>query len=112
MIAPGTSLVEHDRAGAQLSVIAHGVADVIHHCVAVAELGDGQFVGAIDLRAKAGTLDVVARTATLIVCWPREPLEAYLDRRPDVSLALHRSIGLQVTRLLEAILSGPDTAPN
>jgi hypothetical protein len=101
---------ENDRAGAQLSVIAHGIADVVHHSARVAQLGEGQFVGAIDLRAQAGTLDVVARTASLIMCWPREPFEAYLNRRPDVALALQRSIGFEVTRLLETTLSGPDAS--
>jgi hypothetical protein len=75
-ISAGISLLEHDRAGMRLSVIARGRAEVVHNNVRVAELSDGQFVGAIVLRSHAAELEVLSLTESLIICWPCEALEA------------------------------------
>lgn len=105
-IEPGTSLVEHDRAGARFSVILFGTADVVQHGEKVEELGEGQFVGDIDSHAdERGDIDVLVRTRSRVMCWPRKRLQAFLEKRPDVALALERSVGLQLRRLLDTTMT-------
>jgi CRP-like cAMP-binding protein len=105
-IEPGKSLVAHDRAQARLSVILNGLADVVMHGEQVAVLGEGQFVGEIDARAdERHDIDVVVREPARIMCWDRDHLRAFLSKRPDVALALERSIGLQLRRLLDSTMS-------
>jgi CRP-like cAMP-binding protein len=100
-IAVGGSVVGHDRAGDRFSVILRGVGDVIFRNTKVAELGEGQFVGDIDLRADAsGDIDVLIRTAARVMCWPRDRLQAFLGKRPDVALSLQRSVGFELQKLL------------
>lgn len=104
-LAPGASIVQHDKSQQRLSVILRGIADVLDHGEAVGELGEGQFVGEIDTRADSLTgIDVVVRTRMRVMCWPRAPLEAFLKSRPDVALALERSIGLQLRHRLDEAL--------
>jgi CRP-like cAMP-binding protein len=100
-LAVGDSVVGHDRVGDRFSVILRGIADVIFRNKKVAELGEGQFVGDIDLRADAsGDLDVLMRTAARVMCWPRDGLTAFLAKRPDVALSLQRSVGFELQQLL------------
>jgi hypothetical protein len=100
-VAAGGSLVGHDRQGGHFSVILRGKGDVIYRNTKVAELGEGQFAGDIDLRAdSAGDIDVLMRTATRVMCWPRDHLKEFLARRPDVAIALQRSVGFQLRDLL------------
>ena len=102
----GMSLVEHDRAQSRFSVILTGVADVLIEGVKVAELGEGQFTGEIDERAdEALEIDVVLRTRARVMCWDRAHLRDFLKSRPDVALALERSIGLQLQQRLDATMA-------
>ena len=102
-LEPGMSLVEHDRAHSRFSVILDGAADVLVSGVKVEELGEGQFVGEIDTRAdEAVDIDVLLRTRARVMCWDRAQLRDFLKKRPDVSLALERSIGLQLRERLDA----------
>jgi hypothetical protein len=39
------------------------------------------------------------------MCWPRVRLEAFVAKRPDVELALERSVGLQLQDMLNTALS-------
>ena len=101
-LKPGTSLVAHDKASSRFSVILSGIADVLIHGVKVEELGEGQFAGEIDTRAdETADIDVVLRTPARIMCWDRAQLRGFLRNRPDVSLALERSIGLQLRQQLD-----------
>ena len=114
-LEPGTSLVEHDRAHARFSVILTGVADVLMHGVKVEELGEGQFVGEIDTRAdEAVDIDVLLRTRARVMCWDRAQLRDFLKRRPDASLALERSVGLQLRERLDTAMENlrSHSAPN
>jgi hypothetical protein len=105
-IKPGTSIVEHDNAHARFSVILFGVADVVQCGETIAELGEGQFVGEIDSRAhEMADIDVLVRTPVRVMCWPRNQLQVFLKDRPDVALALERSVGLQLRRLLDTAMS-------
>ncbi len=104
-LAPGASVVEHDQGSQRVSVIVRGVADVVHRDVTVNELGEGQFVGAIDRNAAQIEMDVVVRQAMRVLCWPRERLEAFLASRPDIQIVLERSIGFELRRLLNDALS-------
>jgi CRP-like cAMP-binding protein len=100
-IAAGGSLVGHDRKGGHFSVILRGKADVIYRNTKVAELGEGQFCGDIDLRAESvGDIDVLMLTAARVMCWPRDRLKDFAAQRPDVALALQRSVGFQLQHLL------------
>ena len=95
-------VVGHDRAGDRFSVILRGLSDVIYKDVKIAQLGEGQFVGEIDLRADAyGDIDVLVRTAARVMCWPRARLQDFLSTRPDVALALQRSVGYELQQLLD-----------
>src|SRR4029077_11212336 len=71
-IEPGASVVRHDNSQGKFSVILRGVADVTHRGIKVAELGEGQFVGGIDLRAgDTIDIDVLMRTQARVMCWPQ-----------------------------------------
>ena len=105
-IPPGASIVEHDNSSARFSVILFGVADVKQNGEKIAELGEGQFVGGLDSRAdEVSDIDVVVRTPVRVMCWARIRLQAFLKDRPDVALALERSVGLQLRRLLDTTIS-------
>jgi Popeye protein conserved region len=105
-LEPGKSLIIHDRATGRFSVILRGTANVIYRGDMISQLGEGQFIGTIDLRADAlDDIDVQIKTITRVMCWPREKLHAFVSGRPDVALALERSVGLELQRLLDASLS-------
>jgi len=109
---PGESLVIHDRDGRWFSVILRGTADVIYRDKKISELGEGQFVGTIDVRAdRSGDIDVMMRTAARIMCWPRDRLQAFLEQRPDVALALERSVGFELQHILDQTLAKLDKLP-
>jgi hypothetical protein len=104
-VAAGESLVGHDRKLDMFSVILRGLADLLHQSTVIAELGEGQFVGEIDRCAdEAPGIDILVRKTLRVMCWPRGRLQAFLADRPDVALALERSVGLEVQRLLDTTL--------
>jgi hypothetical protein len=105
-VAPGSSLVEHDRTGGRCSVILRGTADVLYQGKKVSQLGEGQFVGGVDLFAgTTGNLDILMQTAARVMCWPRDRLEAFLAQRPDVALSLQRSVGYELQQILGTTLT-------
>lgn len=104
-LAPGTSVVQHDEGASRFSVIVSGVADVLHRGVQVDELGEGQFVGAVERDAATLEIDVVVRETMRVLCWPRVRLDAFMANRPDVEIALERSIGYELRRTLNEALS-------
>lgn len=104
--------MEHDRTQNRFSVILRGDADVVYRGEKISELGEGQFVGFIDLRADTtGDVDVWVRTAARVMCWPRDRLQSFLARRPDVALALERSVGFELQRILDTALTKLDSLP-
>lgn len=104
-VKPQASLIGHDRESGRFSVILRGDAEVIYRGTKISELGDGQFVGVIDLQADALGIDAVTRKATRVMCWPRDTLQAFMAKRPDVALALERSVGFELQRLLDSTLT-------
>ncbi len=105
-IVPHASLTVHDRNGYKFSVILRGDSDVLYHGATISQLGEGQFVGGIDLQTEVvGDLDVVTRTATRVMCWPRDTLQAFIACRPDIALALERSVGFELQRILDTTLT-------
>lgn len=109
-VAPGVSLVQHDNQAQRFSVILRGSADVVHHGTKISELGQGQFVGTIDLNADDLSLDVLVRRNVRAMCWARDILRRFLSKRPDVDLALERSVGLEVQQVLGSALTKLDSA--
>jgi CRP-like cAMP-binding protein len=111
-VASEMSLVKHDHDSDRFSVILRGDADVLYRKTTISQLGEGQFVGQLGLHAdKFGDLVVLTRTAMRVMCWPRDKLQAFLEKRPDVALALERSVSFEVWRTLGKTLtklSGPD----
>lgn len=103
-IPTGASLVQHDKRTGRFSVILRGLADVMHHGAKIAELRQGQFVGTIDVHAEEIDMDVLVRQDTRTMCWSPVVLEGFLKNRPAVALALERSVGLEVERLLDTAL--------
>ena len=104
-LPPGQSVVKHDTKTDKLSVILRGSTDVVHHGYKIAELGEGQFVGDIARCSEPADMDVLVREPVRLMCWQRAHLTAFMATRPDVALALERSVGLQVRRLLDETLS-------
>jgi hypothetical protein len=103
--SPETSILKHDHDTSRFSVILRGQSDVVYHGTKIEEFGAGQFVGTIDLHAESlGEFEVLTQTATRVMCWPRGKLLPFLAKRVDVALALERSVGLQVGKLLDAAL--------
>ncbi|MGA9946048.1 MAG: hypothetical protein WBP75_13525, partial [Candidatus Cybelea sp.] len=107
-VAPGLSLIQHDNQTQRFSVILRGLADVTHDGTKISELGQGQFVGTIDLRATELAVDVLVRQDVRAMCWARDILQTFVSKRPDVDLALERSVGLEVQNLLGSTLSKLD----
>lgn len=104
-ITVGASIVQHDNETDRFSVILSGLADVIHGETKIAEFGEGQFVGVIDRHAARLNIDVLVREAVRVMCWSRSKLQEFLRARPDVALALERSVGLEVRHLLDTALA-------
>jgi hypothetical protein len=108
---PDRSLVAHDRNADRFSVILRGAADVLYRKTTISQLGEGQFVGQLDVHADTfGDMDVLTKTAMRVMCWPRDKLQEFLERRPDVALALQRSVGFELQKILDTTLtklSGP-----
>jgi hypothetical protein len=107
-IDAGASIIVHDNRSGRFSVILRGTANVVYHGKTIAQLGSGQFVGTIDRRAQVVPIDVIVSDRVRIKCWPRDKLLAFMATRPDVELALERSVGLEVQRLLSGTLSQLD----
>jgi hypothetical protein len=108
-VAQDMSLVKHDRDSDRFSVILRGLADVLYRKTTISQLGEGQFVGNLDVHADTfGDLDVMTTTAMRVMCWPRDKLQAFLERRPDVALALERSVGFELYKLLGTTLTKLD----
>ncbi len=85
-VAPGASLVEHDKKDNRFSVILRGLTDVIYRKAKVAELGEGQFVGGVDLCADlAPDVDVLVRESVRVMCWPRARLEPSSQSAPTLT---------------------------
>jgi hypothetical protein len=103
-IPSGGSIVKHDLDRGRFSVILRGIADVEFSGKPIAELSDGQFVGVIDLCANSIPIDVIVRQPAHVMCWHVQPLQAFLADRPDVALALQRSVGLELQRMLDTTL--------
>lgn len=105
-VEAGTSLVRRDRDSGRFSVILRGDAEVMYRGRKIAQLGEGQFTGGIDLHADTfGDLDILMLTRARVVSWPRDRLRAFVARRPDVALALEHSIGFELQRLLHTMLT-------
>ena len=105
-IAAHRSVIVHDRDNHKFSVILRGDSDVSYQGAIISQLGEGQFVGVLDDEAnELGNLDVVTRTAMRVMCWPRDTLSAFMAKRPDVALALERSIGFELQRILDTELA-------
>jgi hypothetical protein len=109
-IPSGGSIVKHDLDRGRFSVILRGMADVESSGKTIAELSDGQFVGVIDLCADQLPIDVIARQPAHVMCWPVQTLQGFLADRPDVALALQRSVGLELQRMLGTTLVDLDSA--
>jgi hypothetical protein len=111
-LAPHDSIVIHDREKVRFSVILRGATDVIYRGKKISELGAGQFVGTIDLRADTlADPGALTQTATRVMCWPRSPLQTFLAQRPDVALALERSVGFELQRILGTTLAKLGLSP-
>lgn len=105
-LAPKTSVIVHDRDSHRFSVILRGDSDVLYQGATISQLGEGQFVGVLDLQADGlNDLDVVTRTAMRVMCWPQDTLRAFMAKRPDVALSLERSIGFELQRILDTALA-------
>jgi hypothetical protein len=108
---PDRSLITHDRNTGRFSVILRGAADVLYRKTTISQLGEGQFIGQLDLHADTfGDMDILTKTAMRVMCWPRDKLQEFLERRPDVALSLERSIGFELQKILDTTLtklSGP-----
>jgi hypothetical protein len=87
------------------SVILRGIAYFQHHGYKIAELGEGQFVGGIDRYAEPADMDVIVSKPVRTMCWARPHLTDFMANRPAVALALERSVGMEIQRLLDATLS-------
>lgn len=104
-IAPESSMVVHDREHQKFSVILRGDSDVLYQGATISQLGEGQFVGTIDIKADVlHDLDVVARTTMRVMCWRRDILSDFMAQRPDVQLALQRSVGYELQSILDTTL--------
>lgn len=105
-IASQSSMIVHDREEQKFSVILRGDSDVLYQGTTISHLGEGQFVGTLDLKADVlRDLDVVTRTAARVMCWRRETLTDFMAQRPDVQLALERSVGYELQRILDTTLA-------
>lgn len=100
-----SSMIQHDREQQKFSVILRGDSDVRYQGATISQLGEGQFVGTIDIKADVlRDLDVVAQTTMRVMCWRRDILTEFMAQRPDVQLALQRSVGYELERILDTTL--------
>jgi CRP-like cAMP-binding protein len=99
----GTTLIERGRHSDHLVVIHSGTAIAQLRGHELAELSDGNFAGEISfLTHDINLAEIVTRTVTRIVSWPREKLEKLIQRRPDLRSTLHAAIGDNLIHKLSA----------
>jgi CRP-like cAMP-binding protein len=99
----GECFVERDRPLDRLMVIYSGKACAEVGGRKVTELNPGQFIGSIDyVTQETASANVVAIEPTRYVSWPKSKLKDFMNRNPDLHLALKSTLAIDLTRWLQA----------
>jgi Cyclic nucleotide-binding domain len=99
----GECFVERDKPIDRLMVIYSGKACAEVDGRSVTELQPGQFIGSVDyVTQETASANVVAIEPTRYVSWPKSKLKDFMDKNPDLHLALESTLAIDLTRWLQA----------
>jgi CRP-like cAMP-binding protein len=98
----GVRLVDHGEAVDSLSVLLSGKATIKESGRVVAEIGEGQFVGAIASLTdnKVAPVDITTSEPSRMMTWPKAVLRKTIDKTPDLGIAIDMALGVDMARLL------------
>jgi Cyclic nucleotide-binding domain len=115
---PGECFVERDKPLDRLMVIYSGKAWVEFDGRQVTELQPGHFMGSISyVTQETAPANVVALESTRYLYWPKSRLKDFLNKNPELRLALESTLAIDLTRWLQATWTrgasqgGPKTNP-
>jgi CRP-like cAMP-binding protein len=103
--APGERIVTHDRPIERLSIPISGRVDVSRAGEPLGSFAPGQMIGlALAMTGDAASFDAAFSEPGRYMSWPLATLRTFLDKRPELRLALQRLAGhdlaLKVERLV------------
>jgi hypothetical protein len=99
----GQCFVKRDRPLDHLMVIYTGRACAEVDGRRVTELQPGQFIGSIDyVTQETASADVLAIEPTRYASWPKSKLRDFMDKNPDLHLALKSTLAIDLTKWLQA----------
>lgn len=96
-------LVRHGKSLDRLMVIFSGKACVEFDGRNVTELQPGQFIGSISyVTGETAPANVVSLEPTRYVSWSKAALKEFMEKSPDLHLALETTLAIDLARWLEA----------
>ena len=99
----GARFAERNKPLDRLMVIYSGRACAEVDGLRVTELQPGQFIGSIDyVTQETASADVLAIEPTRYVSWPKSKLKDFMDKNPDLHLALKSTLAVDLTKWIQA----------
>ena len=101
--AAGECFVKRGATLDRLMVIYSGKACAQVDGKAVTELDPGRFIGSISyVTEETAPADIVSLEETRYVSWPKDKLQAFMNKNPDLHSALKTTLALDLTKWLQA----------
>jgi len=105
--APGDQLLKQGERAARLAVAVAGKVEVTHGQRVVATIPPGRVVGtALALVGEPSPVDARFCEAGRYLSWPLPSLRVFIDKHPDLRLALQQLVSRDVARKVEAMVRG------
>ncbi|WP_051644501.1 cyclic nucleotide-binding domain-containing protein [Labrenzia sp. DG1229] len=105
-VPEGTALLVQNEAVRSLTLIIDGKVSVDINGTIVDTLGEGRFLGAAAFLSKdphkTAPVSVRATEPTKMFVWKFSELQAKLNGNPDLEIDIEASLGLEITRFLQA----------
>ncbi len=108
--APGDRIIAQGQAVDRIYVPISGVVEVTHHGERVGTFGRGQVIGmALAVTGEASSFDAAFTERGRYMSWPLPSLRKFLDKRPELRVALQRLASQDLATKVERLM--PRDAP-
>ncbi len=108
--APGEMVLEQGKRPDAVCIAISGNAEVRRQGAPVGVLEPGQLIGTmLVVTGEPSPMDVTFTEAARYICWPLTSLRSFLDRRPELRVALQRFVNRDLAHKLEELLATPAT---
>jgi CRP-like cAMP-binding protein len=102
---PGERIVEHGRAIERIAIPIAGAVEVSRHGQRLGEMKPGEVVGlGLAVSGEAPSFDATFTEAGRYMSWPLPSLRMFLDKRPDLRVALQRLASHDLATKLERLM--------